>query len=34
MNAWIKHLQEVRKKNKKLPLKEIMKLAKKTYKKK
>jgi len=34
MNEWMKHLQKVRKENPKLSLKEAMKKAKGTYKKK
>ena len=33
-NAWMKHLESVRKHNKKKSLKECMKIAKKSYKKK
>ena len=33
MNKWIEHVKKVRSENKKLPLKEILKIAKKSYKK-
>lgn len=33
MNKWIEHVKKIKSQNKKLPLKEILKMAKKTYKK-
>lgn len=34
MNAWMKHVEAIKAKNKKLPLSEVLKLASKSYHKK
>ena len=33
MNPWLEHLKKIKKENPKLSLKEVMKIAKETYKK-